>query len=334
MDKTWKQVIFAVLLGWMLPQMIFHAGSRFQSTAPTETESTVLTSVPVTMEQTTAPTEAPTVMYIPVLMTNGDLQVMELEDYIRGVVLAEMPASFEEEALKAQAVAARTYTLRRMKLRDKHAQGVVCTDSSCCQAYLSDEAYLESRGTQADMEKVTGAVHATAGQVLTYRGDVIEATYFACSGGRTEDAAAVWGSDIPYLQAVDSPGETKAEKYDERIHFTKSEFAKLLNRTLKGSPGSWLGTVTYTAGGGVETMVIGGITYTGTQLRRLLGLNSTVFTMVAEDGGITVTTQGWGHRVGMSQYGADAMAVAGSNYVEILTYYYQGTQIDKISDMG
>lgn len=334
MDKMWKQVIFAVLLGWMLPQMIFQAGSRIQSNPPAETNPTVETTIATPTQTAAEPTTAPARMYIPVLMTDGDLQIMELEDYIRGVVLAEMPASFEPEALKAQAVAARTYTLRRMTLMDKHAQGVVCTDSGCCQAYLSDEAYLESRGTQADMEKVTGAVNATAGEVLTYKGDVIEATYFACSGGRTEDAAAVWGSDIPYLRAVDSPGETKAEKYDESIHFTKTEFAELLGRSLQGSSGSWLGAVTYTAGGGVETMAIGGITYTGTQLRKLLRLNSTVFSMTAEDGGITVRTQGWGHRVGLSQYGADAMAVAGSDYVEILTYYYQGTRIDKISDMG
>lgn len=332
MDRQWKQIFAAVLMGFVIPQMILNGMSRLDGTQQVETQ-------PEQTETEPAPTatavhqQVMAVMYIPVLTDGGSVKIMELEEYIRGVVLAEMPASFEKEALKAQAVAARTYTLRRLTLGDKHSMGVVCTDSNCCQAYLTDEAYLAARGTEADLEKVSGAVTATAGEVLTYEGALIEATYFACSGGRTEDAAAVWGADIPYLQAVDSPGETKAEGYDRELYFSKAKFATLLGRNLEGSPTGWLGDVTYTGGGGVATMVIGGMTYTGTQLRKLLGLNSTLFTMTADSGGITVTTQGWGHRVGMSQYGADAMAVSGSTYDEILAYYYQGTRIDKISEL-
>ena len=328
MNKAWKQILLAVMMGWVLPRMLFGAISRTGTQAPEQSTPPTLQT-----EQTTAFTNTVTVIYIPVLTETDGVKLMELENYIRGVVLAEMPTSFDQEALKAQAVAARTYTMRRLTCGDKHSQGAVCTDSTCCQAYLSDEAYLSERGTQADVDKVSDCVAATSGEVLTYQGELIEATYFAASGGRTEDAVAVWGAEIPYLQAVDSPGETKAERYDEKHSFTKAEFARLLGRNLTGSPKQWLGEVVRTAGGGVQTMVIGGMTYTGTQLRELLGLNSTLFTVTADDNGITVQTQGWGHRVGLSQYGADAMAAAGNTYRQILSYYYQGTEIDKIGEL-
>lgn len=331
MEKMWKQLLLAAVLGILIPQVIMAAGEwalpvRDEPAEPTEW---VETQVPetVVVEKTVA------VMYIPVVMEDGSVQIMELEAYVRGVVLAEMPASFEQEALKAQAIAARTYVLRRLSLRDKHTQGVICADYQCCQAYITEAAYLEKRGTQADMDKVSEAVADTAGLVLTYNGRLIESTYFACSGGRTEDALAVWGEDIPYLQSVDSLGEVKGEAYDETVCFTASEFARCLGRQLRGSPESWFGEVTHTAGGGVDTMTIGGTVYTGVQLRELLDLNSTLFTVRADAEGITVETKGWGHRVGMSQYGADAMALGGSTYREILSYYYPGTEIDKLSDV-
>jgi stage II sporulation protein D len=193
---------------------------------------------------------------------------------------------------------------------------------------------LESRGDPFDVEKITQAVLGTSGEVLTYAGVLADATYFSCSGGRTEDAAAVWGSDIPYLQAVDSPGEEGASVYTDTMYFTADEFQSALGQTLSGSPKSWLGAMTRSDGGGVATMMIGGKSYTGVQLRSLLGLNSTAFTMEVKDGNIVVTTKGKGHRVGMSQYGADAMAVTGSTYEQILQHYYQGTVIDKMDRLG
>ena len=259
---------------------------------------------------------------------------MELEDYVRGVVLAEMPAYFEAEALKAQAVAARTYALRRMKLEDRHPGGAVCTESTCCQAWMSDEDYLTHRGTQRERDKIAAAVEATASLVLTYGGELAESTYFSCSGGRTEDALAVWGQEIPYLQSVVSPGEEQAAGYEQQYHFTGPQFAAALGRELEGAPDRWLGKVSMTPGGGVASMVIGGITYSGVELRKLLSLNSTSFTMTADENGITVTVRGRGHRVGMSQYGADAMAAAGSRFHEILRHYYRGTEIDKWQEIG
>jgi len=327
MHKGWNQLLAAFLLGAIMPGLMLRM-NKFKSYDPIEHGVTAPT-------QEQQPTEGVEIAHnIPVLLDTGSIRVMELENYILGVVLAEMPASFELEALKAQAVVARTYALRRMMLRDRHSGCAICTDSACCQAYISEEAYVQTLGGREDVEKIRQAVRLTTGQVITYGGELAEATYFSCSGGRTEDASAVWGGDIPYLQAVDSPGEEKAPIYEKTVYFSQNDFTAALGRYLSGSPQTWLGKVTLTDGGGVATMFIGGIGYTGTELRKLLGLNSTAFTMTADAGGIFVTTRGKGHRVGMSQYGADAMAVGGSTFREILAYYYPGTEIDNYATMG
>lgn len=335
MGKLWKQVLMGAVLGWVMPQMIFRAG--FKTQLPTEQqpmpEQTEMTSAETVAIAQTEQTDVEMAQLVLPVVMDGETVLMELDTYIRGVVLAEMPTSFELEALKAQAVASRTYTIRRLTLMDKHSDGAVCTKSSCCQAYISDADYLNGRGTQTDIDKVIRAVTETTGQILTYKGSVIEATYFAASGGRTEDAAAVWGSDIPYLQAVDSPGETKAEKYDEKITYTRAEFSALLGIDLTGNGKNWVESISYTDGGGVKEVTICGQTYSGTQMRKLLGLNSTLFTISVEEGTVAIETRGWGHRVGMSQYGADVLAVKGFTYDEILQYYYQQTQIDKITDL-
>lgn len=331
MDKAWKQIFAAVIVGLLLPRVVLSAGLWLVGERTPETEPTQI--------DTAAPTEQTQIIpvipaYIPVLTGKADVAVMELESYVVGVVLAEMPASFETEALKAQAVVARTYALRRIEQGDRHPDGAVCTDSLCCQAYISEETYLQSRGTEEDILKIRQAVSDTRGEVLVYEGNVAEATYFSCSGGRTEEAFEVWGAEFPYLQAVDSPGEEGAASYETSVFFSRQAFLDALGVKLSGEPKTWLGKTAYTQGGGVKTMTIGGKSYTGTELRQKLGLNSTRFTMTAENGGIRVTTLGKGHRVGMSQYGADAMAATGSNYLQILQYYYGGTGIDKVGQIG
>lgn len=283
--------------------------------------------------QETVPQTVPETVSLPMYLRNSDGSVveMDMDTYITGVVLAEMPASFEPEALKAQAVAARTYTRKAYESGGKHDDGSVCTKSSCCQAYISEESYLTQGGTQEGIHKIRNAVLATSGYVLTYEGTLIEATYFSCSGGSTEDAAAVWGTDFPYLQAVSSPGEEDAAYFEDVVTFTPRQFQNALGVILSGTPASWFGATTYTEGGGVASMVIGGETYSGTQLRSLLGLRSTAFTVTAGER-ITITTRGYGHRVGMSQYGADAMAVAGCSFREILAHYYPGTVLAKLEN--
>ena len=200
-------------------------------------------------------------------------------------------------------------------------------DSGCCQGFRSPEEYRDMGGKTASVEKVRSAVEATDGLVLHYGDALIDATYFSCSGGSTEDAVAVWGQDVPYLQAVESPGEEDAPRFTDSVSFGASEFAEKLGLSSSGDPADWFGAVTYTAGGGVDTMVIRGKTFTGTQLRSRLGLRSTAFEISVSGKSITVTTRGFGHRVGMSQYGAQAMAEDGSGFEEILAHYYTGTEL-------
>lgn len=331
MKGFWKDIAFALLLGVLAPIVIVGVAVNMPERQPQPTTEQPETS----SAETTVP--ASSAVYLPILQADGTAVQMELDSYLVGVVLQEMPADFEQEALKAQAVVARTYALRRSTVGKKHPDGAVCTDAACCQAYISPEDYIASGGTREDAAKVQQAVMATAGKVLCYEGALIEATYFSCSGGRTEDAAAVWGADVPYLQAVDSPGEEAAAHYTDTVTFTAEEFTGALGAALQGLPATWLGEVTYTDGGGVAAMVIGGTSYEGTLLRQKLGLRSTAFTMTAAGNHIIVTTKGFGHRVGMSQYGADAMAVTGSDYGQILAHYYPGTTlldwIDKAGDL-
>lgn len=334
MDEMWKRLIIVLGLSVLLPQSVLWFGSK-RYAAQAEPAATQSTPAPTRPETTGATAQqAEQTVTIPVLVSENRVVQMELEAYVRGVVLAEMPASFGEEALKAQAIAARTYAMRRVTLGDRHPEGAVCANSGCCQAWLSDEAYLDKLGSMEDLERIAAAVAGTGGLVVTYQGKLAETTYFACSGGRTESALAVWNGEVPYLQAVDSPGEEWAAAYAHQIEFTAEEFAACLGRALTGSPSDWFGAEKRTSGGGVDTLVIGGITYTGVELRKLLGLPSTAFSVVADDRGISISARGHGHRVGMSQYGADAMADGGSNFAQILAHYYPGTEIDKIGELG
>ena len=187
-------------------------------------------------------------------------------------------------------------------------------------------------GENEIVDKFSKAVSATTGEVLVYQGELIEATYFSCSGGKTEDAVAVWGTEVPYLQSVDSPGEENAARFSDYIQMSAAEFASRLKISINGAPSGWLGKVTYTAGGGVDTMMIAGEVFSGVELREELGLNSTMFSILAAGDTMHIYTKGFGHRVGMSQYGADAMAVSGSNYVEILEHYYPGTTLTRYLD--
>lgn len=253
---------------------------------------------------------------------------MELEAYLTGVVLGEMPWYFEMDALKAQAVAARTYSVKRMQSEGKHGKGVICTDPQCCQAYISPESFLQNGGSSEALEKIKDAVTKTKSQVLLYNGELIEATYFSCSGGSTEEAIAVWGVDIPYLQAKPSPGEENAPYYRRSIYYAKEELEQLLEISLPDSTSEWISEVTYTAGNGIQSITIGEKVYTGSALREKLGLTSTMAELHTQEHGVRIYVKGNGHRVGLSQFGADAMASQGKDYKEILAYYYPGTNLE------
>ena len=251
---------------------------------------------------------------------------MSLGEYLAGVVSKEMPEDFPVEAIKAQAVAARTFTLRQIE-NGKHWQADICTDSSCCQAWTAEHT-----------EKARQAVVGTDGLVAVYDNALIEATYFSCSGGRTEPAAAVWGSDLPYLQSVPSPGEEEAPRFTETVELEAELFAQRLlsaypQMKLWGTAPQWFGQLRYTAGGGLAEAEIGGVWVSGTSLRKLFGLRSTNLRFAVNEERVQITTYGYGHRVGMSQYGAKAMAVGGSSFEDILTYYYQGIELRRLELM-
>ena len=322
MKQFWKDLIYSCVMGLLVPGMMLSVGLAMFGKNGENPEPTVA--------QITQQREAEAVMIR--VLTDSGVQEMELNDYLTGVVLAEMPASFELEAHKAQAVVARTYTLRAASGKSKHEEAVVCTNSACCQGFVSEEDYLMGGGAEEGAAQIRGAVEETSGQVLFYEGELIEATYFSCSGGYTEDAVAVWGTDVPYLQAVASPGEEHATHYSDTVSFTREAFLEALGLKSDDAPREWIGQIRHTEGGGVDTIEICGEVFRGTELRKALGLRSAAFTLQTGADTVTITTRGYGHRVGMSQYGADAMAASGSTYEEILAHYYQGTTLGILSD--
>lgn len=260
------------------------------------------------------------------VLCEDEILELSLGAYLTGVVSREMPESFHEEALKAQAVAARTFTLRQME-NGKHWQADICTDSTCCQAWTAEVNETAQR-----------AVEATDGLVAVYDNALIEATYFSCSGGRTEPAAAVWGNELPYLQSVLSPGEEDAPRFTETVEFEADLFAQRLlaaypQMNLYGTAPQWFGRIRYTAGGGLAEVDIGGVAVSGTSLRKLFGLRSTDMEFAVNAERILITTYGHGHRVGMSQYGAQAMAENGATFADILTHYYQGVELRRLELM-
>lgn len=318
MKRIWKELLIAALMGLFLPGVILNVAEMLMGNRREPEIGEISLQTQPTMEHQG---QRLTVL---LRQRDGTTQEMDMDSYLTGVVLAEMPASFAREAKKAQAVVARTFALKAAVTGGKHGDGSVCTESVCCQAYIPPEDY---GGPAEAVDQARSAAEETSGQVLTYGEVLIEATYFSCSGGSTEDAVAVWGRDFPYLRATDSPGEEEAVHYTDTVYFTEKEFQNALGISLPGTPDGWFGFTTYTSGGGVNTIRIGGRDYKGTELRKLLGLKSTAFTVSANPKGVTITTKGYGHRVGMSQYGADAMAEGGSSYEQILSYYYQGTSL-------
>lgn len=314
MKAIWREILLSVVMAMILPGILLNwpveeevkEQEKFRPKEPQQAENRVRLTVKLRD-------------------ADGTVKDMDMDEYLTGVILAEMPSTFAPQAKMAQAVAARTFARKAYATGGKHGDGSVCADSGCCQAYLTNEEYLSLGGSEQAITQAGEAVAETSGYVLTYEGELIEATYFSCSGGSTEDAVAVWGTDVPYLRAVDSPGEEYAVHYTDTVTFPKGELEKKLGAKLTGN---WLGEITYTAGGGVDSIEIGGKTFTGKELRTLLGLRSTAFSLEDRGEEVSVTTKGFGHRVGMSQYGADAMAQSGKSWQEILNYYYPGTSLE------
>ena len=210
--KRSKTLLIAVLLAMIAPALLL----RGTTTAPVVQETLPITTAPVAKERTI------------LVLEEDEIKKMSLDTYLVSVVLSEMPASFSEEALKAQAVVARTYALRRVTKGSKHAPAAVCLSSGCCQGYTTEQAYLANGGSFSNVQKIKDAVKSTRDLVLLYEGKLIDATYFSSSGGQTEDAVAVWGADVPYLQSTDSPGEEIAAHYTDTVQLSVKAFLQKL----------------------------------------------------------------------------------------------------------
>ena len=289
---------------------------------------------------TPAPTPEPTPDTAPAyepeeikVLCGGQTVTMDLQDYIVGVTAAEMPAYFELEALKAQTVAARTYALYCAGM-GKHGEAQVCTDPNCCQAWSSDESLRTSWGGQYEehMEKLRAAADATAGQILFYEGEAVFAAFHSSSAGATEDCGEVWNG-LPYLLSVSSP-ETAADVPEfvtevrcAAIDFRDTVLSRYPEADFSGDESGWIEDAERDGSGRVKWVRLGGVSVRGTELRSLFSLRSTAFSLQYSDGQFVFTVTGFGHGVGMSQYGANVMAQNGAAYTEILAHYYPGTEL-------
>lgn len=258
----------------------------------------------------------------------NEIVTVPLEEYVMGVVAGEMPVTFELEALKAQAVASRSYVMFQMiKNKDKEYDVV---DTVMNQVYLDDETLKKSWGNDynKNLEKIKEAVISTAYQYITYEGKLAEALFFSTSSGKTENSEDVFLNEVAYLRSVDSPYDDISPVFNYSVDYTYDIFCSMLG--LKYSTDLDIEVLDKSAAGRIKKIRINEKTFTGSDIASKLNLKSSNFKIIEQDGKIYIETKGYGHGVGMSQYGAHGMAKLGYTYDEILKYYYTGIEIEKI----
>ena len=269
-------------------------------------------------------------------LRDGAVAAVPRREYLIGAVAAEMPITWPDEALKAQAIAAHSYALY---CRD-HASAAngswLSADPARRQGYLTDAVLHSYWGTdyEANYARLSSLVDSVLGDVLCYDGAAAGTSYFAISNGRTEASENVWGSALPYLVPVDSSTDLSADNYEVTLTLSAPQVQQLLSSGLgiaanSAAPERWFGETTLTASGYAASLPVCGQTVSGTALRRALGLRSACFTIRYQDGSFLITTKGYGHGVGMSQAGANSMAADGADYRAILTHYYPGVAVEK-----
>ena len=316
-------ILFLFILAWSFPSALQRT-DRLPDKAPSDDD---------TPRSATASDHAQTLR----VLHEGTVEEMPMDVYLLGVLRAEMPASFELEALKAQAIAARTYTLYKMAqgAAARHPDADACDDITCCKAYLSAEDAASGWGAAAPdyEEKLARAVSETDGEIVVYDGQPVLAVFFSSAAGHTQGAGDVWQNDLPYLQSVDSPeGGDMVPNYYSTVRFSADEFrSRFLSAypaaVLSGSADRYISDIERNDAGFVSSLCVGGVTVKGNELRTVLGLRSPCFTVESTDTSLTFHVTGYGHGVGMSQYGANAMAKEGKSCEEILTHYFTGAQI-------
>ena len=274
------------------------------------------------------------------LLCGGTIRELPLEEYLLGVLAAEMPAGFPEEALKAQAVAARTYTLYKMALyaegQDTVHQGAdLCDDPGHCEAFADLTTQAAALwGDSADIyrQRLQTAVKETDGLILVYEEQPIAAVFCAASTEKTESAKDIWGSDLPYLVSVESPGGRDCSRFEGTVTVAQTAFAAAVqaqfpDADFSEAPITWFRDSHRSEAGSVIDVLVGGVRLSGSQVRQIAGLNSANFTVKVQGGDLVFSTVGYGHGVGLSQYGARFLALDGQTYDQILSHYYPGTQL-------
>ena len=271
--------------------------------------------------------------------STGEIEEIPLDEYIVEVVSAEMPVNYELEALKAQSVAARTYTIYKLIAGTPHGDADICDSANCCQAWISKENRL-AKWEDPKMEKwnkIVEAVNATIGEVVTYDKNLINAFFHSNSGGRTENVSNVWGgTDLPYLNPVDTEGEENYSQYSSEVVLNKNDFINKLkenyaNFAINLDEENCIEIKELTPGGRVKVVRFGNIEISGVDTRKIFNLKSAKFQVSRDGENIKFNVIGYGHGVGLSQTGADSLAKLGKNYVEILTHFYTRTEVTKFN---
>lgn len=252
---------------------------------------------------------------------------INIEEYVKGVIAGEMPISFDIEALKAQAVAARTYALRRINKNNTYD----VVDTVMNQVYKDDEKLKQEWGNNYNkyLEKITTAVIETKGEYVDYNGTYADTLFFSTSVGNTENSEEIFGTKVSYLQSVSSEWDSEVSPvFEEKNTFTRDTFCKKLN--LNDCSKIYVTILDETSTGRIKKIKINNKTFTGSDAAYYLGVRSNYFTIYIENNNVVVLTKGFGHGVGMSQYGAEGMSKNGYTYREILEHYYQGTTIKNL----
>lgn len=261
------------------------------------------------------------------------VQTLPLKDYLWGVLAGEMPASYPQEALKAQVVASYSYLLHRQANIQNHPEsdfghsGDVCNNPAHCKAYLSPADAAKKWGVdwlESSQPILNSAIDAVLGTAVLYNEKPANTVFHAISGGKTESAKDIWGAEIPYLQSLDSSWDQQAKDFYSEVSFSLEDFSKILNQE-----NYTLGEIAHTSGGSVKTISLGDTTYTGQEIRALFGLRSARFAIEFNKSHVRFKVWGYGHQVGMSQHGACILAQEGYTYQEILAYYYPNTTLAK-----
>ena len=343
-----KAVLAAILLAVltiMLPRFAAQAAKLPQVQTKDDEETEPVTQDEPADEEAESPQEDKTAELSDSARTvtaliGGEHCEMSLRDYLIGVVAAEMPASFETEALTAQAIAARTYTLYKQTVSpsQNHAEDV-CDDINCCKAYITEDTMALNWGEDYESyyAKISAAVDGSDGQIMTWEDEPILAVFHSSSGGYTESSENVWGGALPYLVSVESP-ETAQEvpNFVTEVKLSAEEFSAVFceahpEAQLEGAPEEWFSSMSYTGGGRLGSIMVGGVPVSGTELRKLYGLRSADIALRVINGEISFRVVGYGHGAGMSQYGANVMAQDGADAQTILEHYYPGAVLTELT---